>query len=78
MTDTLVSTDVSADKTTMTAVEDLTALEDLVRQAEELCTLAIDPDRTMFSRTEVLDLALDTRTVLLRIRDRLAAQELNG
>jgi hypothetical protein len=70
--------DASADNLTMTRVDDLASVDDLVRQAEELCTLAVDPERTMFSKTEVIDLALDMRSVLLRTRDRLAAQELNG
>jgi hypothetical protein len=45
---------------------ELDAFDALVKQAEDLCTLSLE--RTMFTPTEVMDLMLDVRQLLLNAK----------
>lgn len=75
---TLVSDDTPVDTVVVTTADDLALLDDLVRQAEEMCTVAVDPERSIFSKTEVVDLMLDMRSLLVKTRDALASNTTSG
>lgn len=64
-----------AETVDVTVVES-SRINDLVRQAEEMATLALD--RTMFGPEEVLNMCLDTRALLLEVQKILAEPALAG